>query len=285
MVLFAVLLATAFPFIPDLYSQISDDCDMRFINYLVNRGDFKAALFLIDSTDCKNIENDSLFYLKGWCLYSLQQLNASAVSLLKVSPSSSFYAESRFFAAYDYTHSGNLINATNILKDADFRDDKLASLKNFELSGIYLLQNDISNFKVFLARTESNRYEISGSAENLKELAVQMDTHKSKSPLLAGALSGFLPGAGKFYAGKRGEAIAALFSTAGLGAVTFENYRKRGIESFATIAFGTAFLFSYVANIYGAVLSVRVLENEYDEHVKNTILFNLHIPLRTTFNK
>jgi len=281
-----LLLITILSFSSDSFSQVPGDCDLCFINHLIDRGDYNAALFLIDSSECKVSENnDSLHYLKGWCMYYLQNLAESATSFLRVHPSSSFYAESRFFSAYNNIHIGDLEAARNILGETHLNDDKLVSLRNFELSGISLLQNDLNTFEEFIRKADRNRYEISGSVENLEKLSDQIRTHKDKSAFLAGVLSGFLPGAGKLYAGKKGEAVAAFFSTAGLGAVTYENYGKNGIDSFTTVAFGTAFLFSYIANIYGAVLSVRVLENEYDEHVKNTILFNLHIPLRNTFNK
>jgi TM2 domain-containing membrane protein YozV len=112
-----------------------------------------------------------------------------------------------------------------------------------------------------------------------------MRTHKKKSPFVAGLLSGILPGSGKFYSGKKGEAITTFISTAGLGLVTAESYRKKGLNSFRTIAFGTAFAFSYIANIYGAVMTVNIIETEYKDNVKNTILFNLHIPIRNTFDR
>jgi TM2 domain-containing membrane protein YozV len=103
--------------------------------------------------------------------------------------------------------------------------------------------------------------------------------------LIAGLFSGIIPGSGKFYSGKKGEAISAFIATTGLGLVTWENYRKSGFNSFKTIAFGTAFAFSYVANIYGSVISINVLETEFRNNVKNSILFNLHIPLRNSFDK
>jgi hypothetical protein len=112
-----------------------------------------------------------------------------------------------------------------------------------------------------------------------------MKNHKSKSPLIAGLLSGIIPGAGKFYAGKKGDAISAFLSTAGLGLVTWENFRKSGLNSFKTIAFGSVLAVTYIANIYGSAFTVRILETEYKENVKSTILFDLHIPLRSTFNK
>jgi hypothetical protein len=268
------------------FSQNSVNNDLKFIDHLVNNGDFIEALYLLDSTDYSpNYLNDSSNYLRGWSLYSLKRLEASSVSLIKVTPASVFYLKSQFFAAYNYSHIGNYRSALQILTDIPVITKKLISLKNYEIAGIYLLQGNREMFEESLSKSDKSLYEISDSYDNLQKMSVDLKNHKKKSPVLAGVLSGIIPGAGKFYAGKKGEAISALFATAGLGIVTYENYRRSGLHSFKTLAYGTAFAFSYAANIYGAVLTVNILESEYNENVKNTILFDLHIPLRNTFDK
>lgn len=268
------------------FSQNSANNDLRFIDHLVNIGEYNEALYLLDSTDYLSIElNDSTNYLRGWSLYSLKRLDASSKSLMKVTPASGFYHKSHFFAAYNYSHTGNYKNALQGLSDLSVNTEKLISLKNYEIAGIYLLQGDREMFEESLSKTDKSIYEISDSYYNLKNISVDLKNHKKKSGVIAGVLSGIIPGSGKFYAGKRGEAISAFFATTGLGVVTWENYRRSGLKSFKTIAFGSAFAFSYAANIYGSVLTVNILESEYNENVKNTILFNLHIPLRNTFDK
>lgn len=268
------------------FSQESSKCDLRFINHLVNKGDYEEALFLLDSTDCSSVPlNDSINYLKGWSLYSLKRLLSSSESLLKVSPNSGFYMKSHFFSAYDCMHLGAYSDALVTLSDIKVISEKEISLRNFEIAGIYLLQGNENKFEDFFSKTNRNFYELSGSAENLQKISEELKKHVRKSPLVAGLFSGIIPGSGKFYAGKKGEAISAFIATTGLGLVTWENYRKSGLKSFKTIVFGTAFAFSYVANIYGSVISVNVLETEFRNNVKSSILFNLHIPLRNSFDK
>jgi hypothetical protein len=268
------------------FSQSSSPCDLKFVYHLVDAGDMEEAIYLLDSTTCyMEKSNDSLNYLKGWSLYSLKRLNLSSESLVKVTPGSEFYLKSHFFAAYNYTYTGNLDKALEALSKIEFNSDKLSSVRNFELSGIYLLQGKRDIFEDYFSQTNKTFYEISESADNLQKISTDLYNHKVKSPLVAGLLSSVIPGSGKFYAGKRGEAISAFIASAGLGLVTWENYHKRGLKSFGTIAFGSAFLFSYTANIYGAVMTVHIAETEYKENVKNSILFNLHIPLRNTFDK
>jgi hypothetical protein len=268
------------------FSQNPTPCDLKFVFHLVDAGDMEEAIYLLDSTICyTGKSNDSLNYLKGWSLYSLKRLVQSSESLVKVTPESEFYLKSHFFAAYNYTFTGNFDKALDALSKIEFKSEKLSSVKNLELSGIYLLQGKREVSEDYLSRTNKNFYEITESADNLQKISADLYNHKVKSPLVAGLLSSIIPGSGKFYAGKRGEAISAFIASTGLGLVTWENYRKRGLNSFGTLAFGSAFLFSYTANIYGAVMTVHIAETEYKENVKNSILFNLHIPLRNIFDK
>lgn len=280
--LFVVLLS----FTAVSFSQNSGDCDLKFISHLVNTGDYTEALFLIDSSRCSSGQlDDSLNYLKGWSLYSLKRLSSSSESLLKVSPKSEFYLKAHFFAAYNYTHIGEYDNSTDVLSKIDGKSEKILSLKNFELAGISLLKGNNVLYDEYFTKINKSLYELTESSDNIQKISWDLKNHKSKSPLLAGVLSAIIPGSGKFYAGKKGEGISSFIATAGLGLVTWENYRKNGINNFKTIAFGSAFAFSYAANIYGAVLRVNILETEYRDNVKNSILFNLHIPLRNTFDK
>jgi hypothetical protein len=269
-----------------LYSQSTVSCDLKFVGHMVETGDFNEALFLLDSTGCSgNSSNDSVYYFRGWSLYSLKRLSASTENLIKVSQKSEWYLKSHFFAAYNYTYTGNFKSALEILSALAPETESQISLKNFETAGVHLLQGDIVRYNESLDKTNSDLFGISGSLNNLRKISKEMTKHKSRSSVMAGILSGIIPGSGKFYAGKRGEAISAFIGTVGLGLVTFENYRKNGLNNFITIASGAAFAFSYTANIYGAVMTVNIIETEYRENVKNSILFNLHIPLRNTFDR
>jgi len=268
------------------FSQESNKCDLKFIDHLVNKGDYEEALFLLDSSGCSCVAlNDSINYLKGWSLYSLKRLLSSSESLIKVTSSSGFYLKSHFFSAYDCMHLGAYSNALVTLSNMKVISEEEISLRNYEIAGVYLLQGNETMFEDFFSKTNRNFYELSESSENLQKISEELTKHKRKSPLVAGLFSGIFPGSGKFYSGKKGEAISAFIATAGLGLVTWENYRKSGLKSFKTVAFGTAFAFSYAANIYGSVISIKVLETEFRNNVKNSILFNLHIPLRNSFDK
>lgn len=267
-------------------SQNTTFCDLKFINHLLKTGYFEEALFLLDSSDCSSFQiNDSMNYLRGWGYFSLNMPVSSSESLLKIKPKSSLYPKSHFYAAFNYAQTGNFIKAIDVLEKIEVNTCDQISLKNFEIAGMRLLQGNLPAFVEWVDKNNGNRPEISESAINLIKISAEIKSHKGKSPFLAGLLSGIIPGSGKLYAGKKGEAIATFISTAGIGLVTWENYRKRGINNFSTFAFGTIFAISYMANIYGSAFSVTVIENEYKENVKNMVLFNLHIPIDTFFSK
>ena len=117
----------------------------------------------------------------------------------------------------------------------------------------------------------------------LSQISKEHESHHSKSPIWAGVMSCIIPGSGKIYAGKMGEGIASMIATTGFGLITWENYRKLGVGHPKTIFFVSIFAANYVSNIYGSVISVKIIENEYKDATHNQILFQLHIPLRNFF--
>jgi alpha-amylase/alpha-mannosidase (GH57 family) len=97
-------------------------------------------------------------------------------------------------------------------------------------------------------------------------------------------MSGIIPGSGKIYAGRTGEGIASMIATTGFGLIAWENYQKLGYKNLKTLFFGSIFLASYVSNIYGSVISVKIEENNFTNVTQNQVLFQLHIPLRNFFD-
>lgn len=261
--------------------------ELPFIEHLINKGYYNEVLHLIDSDSLKygQERQDSLNYFKGWAYYSLKNLEQSTRSLLNVGKASSFYMKSRFFAGYNQVFLENYAEARKIIGEINLQDETTLSLVNFELSGIDMLQGNWSAAKEHLNRVNPTIATINQQVANLGQICKEQETHRSKSPLLAGVMSGIIPGSGKIYAGKTGEGIAAMIATTGFGLIAWENYRKLGIGNMKTIFFGSIFAANYVSNIYGSVVSVRIIKNEYRDAIHNQILFQLHIPLRNIFEQ
>jgi TM2 domain-containing membrane protein YozV len=261
--------------------------ELPFIEHLINKGYYNEVIHLIDR-DSLNYEpgqQDSLNYYKGSAHYSLKNLEQSTTSLLRVGNGSSFYLKSRFFAGYNQIFLENYTEARKIIAQLNVRDETYLSLVNFELSGIDLLQGNWSKAKEQLAQVNQTIATLNQQVAALGKICKEQEIHRSKSPFLAGLMSGIVPGSGKIYAGKTGAGIASMIATTGFGLIAWENYRKLGIGHAKTIFFGGIFAANYVSNIYGSVISVKIVENDYKDATHNQILFQLHIPLRNFFEQ
>lgn len=260
--------------------------ELSFIAHLIDKGYYKEAIFLIDGDTLKygQQQADSINYFRGWAQYSLKNLGQSTQSLLRVGKESPFYLKAHFFAGYNQIYLGNYQEAQKIFDQMAIRNEPNLSLVNFELSGIEMLQGNWPGGNGKLKLVNPDNASISQQVKALEEISSENQDHRSKSPVLAGIMSGIIPGAGKIYAGKTGAGIASMIGTVGFGLITWENYHKRGIANAKTIIFGGLFAANYISNIYGSVISVKVIENEYRNVVHNQILFQLHIPLRNFFD-
>jgi hypothetical protein len=261
---------------------------IQFAKYLVNKEFYEEGVF-----ECKNILNaltltptqkDSVFYLKGWAEYNLKHLKESSFSLQRVNPKSTFYPKSILFGSYNLIHLGIYEEATQVLKNFETDNKINQHFTNYLFAGIDLLQRDLPAFRKRVSLLPPDYYGFEKELKHLNILATNLETKKNKSPALAGILSGIVPGTGQVYSGKTGQGIAALLMSTGLALVTIENYKKQGPEKFKTIFFGSVFTVFYIGNIYGAVFSAKIANNERHALINKQILFDLHIPLRNVFN-
>ncbi len=259
--------------------------ELPFIRHLVNKGYYIEAVFLIDNNtfNYQLNQQDSLNYYHGWAHYSMKNLEQSTGSFLKVQRQSPFYYKSHFFAGYNQLFLENYSTAHEIFGNMNIQKEPHLSLLNFELSGMEMLRGNWQQGKNQLELVNRENAVLSQQVLALEKIYDEHESHRPKSPALAGIMSGIIPGSGKIYAGKTGAGIASFIGTVGFGFIAWENYNKLGIDHAKTIIFGSIFAFSYVSNIYGSVISVKIIENEYKNAVHNQILFQLHVPLRNFF--
>lgn len=271
-----------FAFLP-AFSQSKSE--LPFIEHLINKGHYKETIFLLnrDSLKFDKLQLDSVYYYKGWANYSLKNLEQSAQSFLKVTERSPFYPKSGFFAAYNLAYLGRYSEARETLARLTFDDELKRSLVFLELGGIDMLEGKLEEGRARLETIKPDIAILNQQVTALQQIGKASKTHRKKSALIAGVMSGIIPGSGKIYAGKTGEGIASMIATTGFGFVAWENYRKLGIDNLKTLFFGGIFAASYVSNIYGSVISVKVTEQNYTDAIHNQILFQLHIPLRNFF--
>lgn len=224
-------------------------------------------------------------YYAGWAFYSIKKLDSSAYYFNKVGKESAFYHQSKFYEAFDYIYLGKYDSARTVLSNiAALADTALIKLKNFELAGIALLERNYQNFRELSQSFDSAYYPIAAEEVNFIKYHNELQSIRLKSAFLAGLLSALIPGSGKFYAGYRGQAIAAFLPSAMLAAVAVESLLKAGLRSPQFIFFGGLFSLFYIGNIWGSALSVKTMQYEQGFEIDQSILMDLHLPLRRVFN-
>jgi tetratricopeptide (TPR) repeat protein len=259
--------------------------ELLFVEHLLNKGNYKECIFVLkDTAKFSKTQLDSVNYFKGWADYSLKNLEEATQSFLKVRPGSSFYSKSKFFAGYNQTFLGKYSEARRIYQQLSFDDMPRTSLIIFETGGINMLDGEWQTAKKQLEKVDLEIAFLNQQVAVLKQIIKDHENHRAKSAILAGIMSGIIPGSGRIYTGRTGEGLASMIATTGFGLITWENYHKLGAGNLKTLFFGGIFLASYVSNIYGSVISVRITEQNYADVQRNQILFQLHIPLRNFFD-
>ena len=140
----------------------------------------------------------------------------------------------------------------------------------------YLMQKQWSEAgKVFEALQKSGTLMVSEKAKvyhNYAEAGARLPT---RSPFLAGMLSTIVPGAGRFYTGRIGDALNSLFVVGITGWQAYDGFRRDGISSVKGWTIGTLSGIFYVGNIYGSVISARV----YNRNVADEFLTTLSVEI------
>ena len=97
----------------------------------------------------------------------------------------------------------------------------------------------------------------------------------TRSPFLAGTLSTIVPGTGRLYTGRIGDALNSLLIIGVTGWQAYDGFHRDGLSSAKGWTLGTLCGIFYVGNIYGSVISARV----YNRHITEEFLATLSIEL------
>ncbi len=264
-------------------AQTSQEKNYAFLKHLERLEAWNEGLvFLEDINTGRHAAgySDTLNYLQGKFHYKLRSTYQSISYLKQVSVASDhLFRSARFFTAFQEAYNGQPGLARTTLLGYDEVDTLFAELKTFQLAGLDLLDRKYDDFEQKQALF-GYPYQLETYEKGLFTHYERLTAFKSKSKFVAGALSTLLPGGGKFYLGKTGEGIATLLVTGIFGLQTWEGYRKDGLRSPRFIIFGTLFTVSHFANILGAVLAVKVRREEFNAQINDSILLDMHIPLR-----
>jgi len=267
--------------------EVNFSKELRFAEYLENKDAAAEAIDVLQHIDTSGLtrqQKDSLFYMLGWDDYATKKLQASVVNLMNVSPASARYDKSRFFSAYGETFLGRTDSAAVILQQLSLPDSILRELRSLQLAGIALLRRDYLDYLRWQQQFTFSSYIDSKEEQRMNDYYKSLSGFRQRSPALAGLYSALVPGLGKYYAGKKKQALAAFLPVISLAALTYEAYRKDGVKNARFIGFASLFSVFYIGNIWGSTLAVKIRRNEFYKEYDTKILFDLHIPLRNFFN-
>ena len=262
--------------------------EINFSLYLSGKQLNKEALYVlekIDTTPLSDQQKDSLHHYKGNTLFDLKRLSESANTYLKLSAASPWYTRSRFYAGYNYSYLKNVDSANLIFANINIpsSDSTLEELKAFELASAALLQRDYKKYNALKTKFSYTSYAIKAPELKMDEYYQKLIAHKHKSPIIAGILSAIIPGAGKYYAGKRKQAFGTFLPIATLGVLTAESYARGGVKSVGFIGLASIFSLFYVSNVWGSIVSVKIVNDDHNRYYNNEILFNMQLPIRNLF--
>ncbi len=113
-------------------------------------------------------------------------------------------------------------------------------------------------------------------ANDYKNLASQAIVIPRKSPALAGLMSAFVPGAGRFYAKDWKDGLVSMLFVSTMAYQSYRGFNKNGVSSTRGWIYGGVSLGFYLGNIYGSVVSAKGYNKKTHQQIRNKIdnLFN-----------
>ncbi|RKU30821.1 hypothetical protein C6497_03865 [Candidatus Poribacteria bacterium] len=156
------------------------------------------------------------------------------------------------------------------------RDNRLRA-ESHQLIGLSLLKQKewLEAEKSFKLLLNSDIVEVSKIAEVYHEFALGGRQLPTRSPLFAGFFSTILPGAGRVYTGRIGDALNSVFIIGISGWQAYDGFQRDGLSSIKGWTLGTICGIFYVGNIYGSVVSARV----FNDRIADEYLTTLYIEL------
>lgn len=233
----------------------------------------------------QNLSNsDSINYQLSYCKLLQNQTDSALFYLGKLNPnlinSKTFLLKSQCLIQLNKEDSAKFLIQNTDTSLFCVEDKEILSLQT---AGICLLQHNLQEFENKHLNYNSQFNQYKGKQDELTENFEKLKRIKKRSPLVAGVLSGIVPGLGKIYAGKPKQGIAAFVVTSLLATQSIEGYLKGGIKDPRFIIYGSIASVFYISNIYGSALSVNIGKAQTQEQIHNEVKVNLSVPIRYFF--
>ena len=245
-------------------------------DYLRAAGEYQRYLFFVSE---EGVDSAQIRYRIALCYRFAGQTEQAIQNfemLLRMHP------EGRFVSLVYYQIGATYFLTDQFERSARFLRETLPRITDIrqhaeaqQLIGLsYLMQKQWSEADgVFKTLQASNVVSISQRATVYHSFAEDGAHLPSRSPFLAGVLSTVVPGAGRLYTGRVGDALTSLIIVSLTGWQAYDGFRRDGLSSAKGWTLGTLSGIFYVGNIYGSVISARV----YNHHVADEFLTTLSI--------
>lgn len=134
------------------------------------------------------------------------------------------------------------------------------------------------NFDTAFSFSREHRSILQEDHRPLYDLTVRFEQQRYKSPLLALMFSTVVPGSGKAYSKKWGDAAISFFFVSTSAYVSYRAFNRKGIRSFNGWLMGSVAFSFYSSNLYGSFKAAkqynRDLVTRYQDEAKNLIYSN-----------
>lgn len=216
-------------------------------------------------------------YYFGQAYYELKSPDTACFYFDKIKANSPLFLKSSFFLSLNSVYTGNrkLAQSSLLVLNTD-TSAIFNQQKQLMLCGIYLLDRNIRSADSLAALFTMSNYLFAEEQQTLKAIVSKLQHQKKKSPFMAALLSTAVPGLGKVYAGRKGQAFASFFSTLGIALISAENLYRGGIKSPQFIVSASVFSIFYLGNIVGSAYSVKMAKKQQALLVENEIKSALH---------
>ena len=254
----------------------------KFADFLYEQGDYRRAAgeyqrYLFYQPQ----ESEQIRYKIALCYRFAGQTEQAIQNfqmLLRTHPGGRFTSQAYYQIGATYFLQDQFAQSAQFLREALPRvKDTRQHAEAEQLIGLsYLMQKQWSEAgEVFKTLQGSEVTSVSQKAAVYHSYAKKGAELPTRSPFLAGTFSTIVPGAGRLYTGRFGDALTSLFIVGLTGWQTYDGFQRDGLSSVKGWTLGTLCGIFYVGNIYGSVLSARV----HNRHVADEFLATLSIEL------
>ncbi len=254
----------------------------KFADFLYEQGDYlRAAGEYQRYLFYQPQESEQIRYRIALC-YRFAGQTEQAIqkfeTLLRTYPEGRYVSSAYYQIGATYFLTDQFAQSARFLRDAlPHVTDARQHAEAEQLIGLsYLMQKQWSEAgEIFKKLRGSKVASVSQKAIVYHDFAAEGAQLPNRSPFLAGVLSAVLPGAGRLYTGRFGDAFTSLFIVGLTGWQAYDGFQRDGLSSVKGWTLGTLCGTFYVGNIYGSVLSARV----YNRHVADEFLATLSVEL------